>query len=94
MDFAHRILTTHLVCNGRLRLGVGAGSTAADFAALGSDFASRFRRLDESLATMRKLWTGERVGDAELGDVARGSWRAADFHRVVGRLTLDRARSA
>jgi alkanesulfonate monooxygenase SsuD/methylene tetrahydromethanopterin reductase-like flavin-dependent oxidoreductase (luciferase family) len=67
VDFAHRILTAHLICGGRLRLGVGAGSTAADFAALGMDFDSRFRRLDESLATMRKLWAGERVGEAQLG---------------------------
>lgn len=72
VDFAHRILTAHLVCAGRLRLGVGAGSTAADFAALGADFASRFRRLDESLATMRRLWAGERVGPAQLG-----TWPAA-----------------
>ena len=72
MDLAHRILTAHLVCNGRLRLGVGAGSTPADFAALGMDFASRFRGLDESLATMKRLWAGERVGDAQLG-----TWPAA-----------------
>ena len=67
MELAHRVLTTHLVCGGRLRLGVGAGSTAADFAAVGVDFASRFRQLDESLAIMRQLWAGARVGDAELG---------------------------
>jgi alkanesulfonate monooxygenase SsuD/methylene tetrahydromethanopterin reductase-like flavin-dependent oxidoreductase (luciferase family) len=72
VELAHRILTTHLVAAGRLRLGVGAGSTAADFAAIGVDFASRFRKLDESLQIMRTLWTGARVGDAELG-----SWPAA-----------------
>jgi alkanesulfonate monooxygenase SsuD/methylene tetrahydromethanopterin reductase-like flavin-dependent oxidoreductase (luciferase family) len=66
-ELAHRVLTTHLVCGGRLRLGVGAGSTAADFAAVGVDFASRFRQLDESLRIMRQLWAGARVGDAELG---------------------------
>ena len=67
MELAHRVLTTHLVCGGRLRLGVGAGSTAEDFAAVGVDFASRFRQLDASLGIMRKLWTGGRVGEAELG---------------------------
>ena len=67
MELAHRVLTTHLVCGGRLRLGVGAGSTAADFAAVGVDFAARFRQLDASLGIMRKLWTGARVGEAELG---------------------------
>lgn len=70
VELAHRVLTAHLVCRGRLLLGVGAGSTAADFAALGMDFPSRFRRLAESLALMRKLWKGARVGDAELGAAA------------------------
>jgi alkanesulfonate monooxygenase SsuD/methylene tetrahydromethanopterin reductase-like flavin-dependent oxidoreductase (luciferase family) len=67
VELAHRVLTTHLVCGGRLRLGVGAGSTGADFAAVGVDFASRFRQLDASLAIMRKLWAGARVSEAELG---------------------------
>lgn len=69
VELAQRVLTAHLVSGGRLRLGVGAGSTAADFEALGLDFASRFRRLDESLAIMRRLWAGERVGRASLEPV-------------------------
>jgi alkanesulfonate monooxygenase SsuD/methylene tetrahydromethanopterin reductase-like flavin-dependent oxidoreductase (luciferase family) len=69
VELAQRVLTTHLVSEGRLRLGVGAGSTAADFAALGLDFAARFRRLDESLAIMRRLWAGERVDGASLAPV-------------------------
>jgi hypothetical protein len=73
MELAHRVLTTHLVCGGRLRLGVGAGSTAADFAAVGVDFPSRFRALDAALGTMRTLWAGERVGEAALG----APWPAA-----------------
>jgi alkanesulfonate monooxygenase SsuD/methylene tetrahydromethanopterin reductase-like flavin-dependent oxidoreductase (luciferase family) len=73
VELAHRTLTLHLVSGGRLLLGVGAGSTAADFAAVGVDFASRFRQLDESLALMRALWTGARVGEAQLG----APWPAA-----------------
>ncbi|HTY78917.1 MAG TPA: LLM class flavin-dependent oxidoreductase [Candidatus Bathyarchaeia archaeon] len=69
VELAQRVLTTHLVSGGRLRLGVGAGSTAADFAALGVDFDLRFRRLGESLAIMRKLWAGEAVGGASLAPV-------------------------
>jgi alkanesulfonate monooxygenase SsuD/methylene tetrahydromethanopterin reductase-like flavin-dependent oxidoreductase (luciferase family) len=69
VELAQRVLTTHLVSGGRLLLGVGSGSTAADFAALGLDFATRFRRLDESLTLMRRLWAGERVGEAALGSV-------------------------
>jgi alkanesulfonate monooxygenase SsuD/methylene tetrahydromethanopterin reductase-like flavin-dependent oxidoreductase (luciferase family) len=73
VELAQRVLTTHLVSSGRLLFGVGAGSTAGDFAALGLDFASRFRRLDESLTTMRRLWAGERVDGVSLAPV----WSAA-----------------
>src|SRR5436190_9998446 len=73
VELAQRVLTTHLVSGKRLRLGVGAGSTAADFAALGLDFTARFRRLNESLSIMRRLWAGESVNGASLGPV----WPAA-----------------
>jgi alkanesulfonate monooxygenase SsuD/methylene tetrahydromethanopterin reductase-like flavin-dependent oxidoreductase (luciferase family) len=69
VELAQRVLTTHLVAGGRLLLGVGAGSTATDFAALGLDFAARFRRLDESLGIMRRLWKGQRVNGASLEPV-------------------------
>jgi len=69
VELAQRVLTVHLVSGGRFRFGVGAGSTAADFAALGVDFESRFRRLGESLAIMRRLWAGETVGGASLAPV-------------------------
>jgi alkanesulfonate monooxygenase SsuD/methylene tetrahydromethanopterin reductase-like flavin-dependent oxidoreductase (luciferase family) len=73
VDLAQRVLTTHLVSGNRLLLGVGAGSTAADFAALGLDFTARFRRLNASLEIMRRLWAGESVNGASLGTV----WPAA-----------------
>src|SRR4030095_11182221 len=69
VELAQRVLTAHLVSGGRLRLGVGGRATAPDFEALGLDYASRFRRLDESLAIMRRLWAGERVGRASLEPV-------------------------
>src|SRR5262245_49635743 len=73
VELAQRVLTTHLVAGKRLLLGVGAGSTAADFTALGLDFTARFRRLEESLAIMRRLWAGESFNGASLGPV----WPAA-----------------
>ncbi len=66
VELAHRILTAHLVSGGRLLLGVGAGSTKADFDAVGVDFATRMQALDEALAVMRRLWRGEQVGTANL----------------------------
>lgn len=66
VELAHRILTAHLVCQGRLLLGVGAGSTAADFQAVGLDFAGRMRALEEALPRMRRLWRGEKVDGVDL----------------------------
>jgi alkanesulfonate monooxygenase SsuD/methylene tetrahydromethanopterin reductase-like flavin-dependent oxidoreductase (luciferase family) len=50
VNLAREVLTAQLVCDGRLLLGVGAGSTPADFAAVGVDFDSRFRLFSRSLA--------------------------------------------
>ncbi|MCZ6872019.1 MAG: LLM class flavin-dependent oxidoreductase [bacterium] len=66
VELAHRILTTQLLCEGRLVLGVGSGSTKGDFEAVGRDFDARFPTLDEGLKIMRRLWTGEKVGPADL----------------------------
>jgi alkanesulfonate monooxygenase SsuD/methylene tetrahydromethanopterin reductase-like flavin-dependent oxidoreductase (luciferase family) len=66
VELAHRILAAHLVSRGRLLLGVGAGSTRGDFEAVGVDFDTRMRDLDEALAVMRRLWRGEAVGAANL----------------------------
>lgn len=66
VELANRVLTAHLVSGGRLVLGVGAGSTRADFDAVGADFDGRLRALDEGLTTMRRLWAGESVASARL----------------------------
>ena len=88
VELAHRILTAHLVCGGRLLLGVGAGSTKADFDAVGVPFDSRIRDMDEQLGLMRRLWAGETVGAANLHPwptalggpkILIGSWRGKEW---------------
>ena len=66
VELAHRILTAYLVCGDRLLLGVGAGSTQADFDAVGVEFDTRMRQLEQALVIMRRLWQGEKVGAAHL----------------------------
>jgi alkanesulfonate monooxygenase SsuD/methylene tetrahydromethanopterin reductase-like flavin-dependent oxidoreductase (luciferase family) len=66
VELAHRILAAYLVCGDRLLLGVGAGSTRADFDAVGVDYATRMHEFDESLDVMRRLWRGDQVGAANL----------------------------
>src|SRR5260370_38776834 len=66
VELAHRILTASLVCGNRLLLGVGAGSTRADFEAIGLDYDTRMPQFADALAVMRRLWSGEQVGAASL----------------------------
>ena len=69
---------------GRLRLGVGSGSTRADFDLLGADYDQRFRTLMRSLEIMRRAWSGEPVNGGTLSPwpgceggppVLLGAWR-------------------
>jgi probable F420-dependent oxidoreductase len=46
-----------LLCGGRLRLGLGIGWNALESRAMGFDFATRGRRLDEQVVLLRRLWT-------------------------------------
>ena len=47
---------------GRLVMGVGCGSRAVEFEALGADFDSRREKFSEALQTLRRLWTGAEEG--------------------------------
>ncbi len=50
-----------ILCDGRLRLGVGVGWNAAEFASVGADFNARGARFREQVALMRRLWTEDVV---------------------------------
>jgi alkanesulfonate monooxygenase SsuD/methylene tetrahydromethanopterin reductase-like flavin-dependent oxidoreductase (luciferase family) len=62
VELAHRVQSVQALSANRLRLGVGSGSTRADFELLGHDYDSRFRTLRSSLETMRRVWRGEATG--------------------------------
>jgi alkanesulfonate monooxygenase SsuD/methylene tetrahydromethanopterin reductase-like flavin-dependent oxidoreductase (luciferase family) len=66
VELAQRLMTLHALSGGRFIAGLGAGSTKADFDAVGVDYDSRFRQLDEALKTIRALCRGEKVGAADL----------------------------
>jgi probable F420-dependent oxidoreductase len=46
-----------LLTGGRFRLGVGLGWNRVEYEALGQDFATRGRRIEEQVMLMRRLWT-------------------------------------
>src|SRR4030081_3946591 len=43
VELAQRLLTLHGLSGGRFSAGLGAGSTVADFLAVGADYEARFR---------------------------------------------------
>jgi alkanesulfonate monooxygenase SsuD/methylene tetrahydromethanopterin reductase-like flavin-dependent oxidoreductase (luciferase family) len=45
--------------DGRLTVGVGVGGREHDYRALGAPFTERWQRMDEQVATMRRVWAGE-----------------------------------
>ena len=53
------IATLDIVSSGRAVVGVGAGWLASEWSAIGLDFASRGRRVDEAIDVCRRLWTDE-----------------------------------
>lgn len=50
-----------VLSGGRLRLGVGIGWNADEFAGMGENFRNRGRRIEEQITLLRKLWTEELV---------------------------------
>jgi alkanesulfonate monooxygenase SsuD/methylene tetrahydromethanopterin reductase-like flavin-dependent oxidoreductase (luciferase family) len=66
VELAQRLMTIHLLTDRRFVAGLGAGSTRADYDAVGVDFDQRFRLFAEGLKTVRRLCNGEQVGAAHL----------------------------
>jgi alkanesulfonate monooxygenase SsuD/methylene tetrahydromethanopterin reductase-like flavin-dependent oxidoreductase (luciferase family) len=70
-ELAQRLVTMDALTGGRFTLGVGAGSTRADFDANGVDYEARFKLLKDYLPIIRRLCNGEQVGSASLAPWAR-----------------------
>ncbi len=66
MDLAHRVFTLQQMCSAGLSLGVGAGSSVADFEALARPYALRFREFDAALAALRGIFTSGGLADSQL----------------------------
>jgi probable F420-dependent oxidoreductase len=50
-----------LLSGGRFRLGVGLGWNEVEYEALGQDFSTRGRRMEEQVPLLRRLWTERTV---------------------------------
>jgi probable F420-dependent oxidoreductase len=58
---ARAVQTLDIVSGGRVELGIGASWLAEEWAAVGLDFTTRGRRVDEALAVCKRLWSEEVV---------------------------------
>lgn len=67
---AKQVAQLALLSNHRVRLGVGSGWNHIEYEALGSDYRTRGRRLEEQVQLLRRLWS-EPVLDY-----------TGDFHRI------------
>jgi alkanesulfonate monooxygenase SsuD/methylene tetrahydromethanopterin reductase-like flavin-dependent oxidoreductase (luciferase family) len=66
---AKEVATLDVLSNGRVTLTVGVGGREQDYRSVGAPFAGRFAKLDEQVAELRRLWSGEPVveGSPPLG---------------------------
>jgi alkanesulfonate monooxygenase SsuD/methylene tetrahydromethanopterin reductase-like flavin-dependent oxidoreductase (luciferase family) len=56
---AKEVASLDVLSAGRVTMTVGVGGREHDYRALGAPFERRFARLDEQVATMRRIWRGE-----------------------------------
>ncbi len=59
--FAKQAAEVDHLCGGRLRLGIGVGTSADEFNALGADFHTRGRKCTEQMRLLSRLWTEDEV---------------------------------
>ena len=86
IELAHRVQSVQVLSGNRLRLGVGSGSTRADFDLLGYDYDHRFGTMERSLETMRRTWRGEPTNEGGVlsrwkgceggPPILMGAWRS------------------
>jgi alkanesulfonate monooxygenase SsuD/methylene tetrahydromethanopterin reductase-like flavin-dependent oxidoreductase (luciferase family) len=85
VELAHRVQSLQAMSGNRLILGVGSGSTRADFELLGYDYDHRFRTFKNDLETMKRVWNGEPVNGGTLSTwpgceggppILIGAWRS------------------
>ena len=63
LELAHRIFSLQQLCGPRLLLGLGAGSTAADFKVVGKAYETRFSDFrDQHKGLKKALETGQHLG--------------------------------
>ena len=68
---------------GRLTLGLGIGAREDDYLAASVPFKIRGKRFEEQLETMKRIWSGQRLGD-NIGPVGPSPVRSGGPEREWG----------
>lgn len=65
-ELAHRMFTLRQIAGDRLVLGVGPGSTEADFLTFGADYSDRFKRFEEQWTELKQWLATGSHGERKL----------------------------
>ena len=85
---AKELATIDVISGGRLCLGVGAGAREEDYLAVGAEFGKRrLSQLEEQIATMKRVWAGERVVDGPLRPVEPAPLQPGGPEILVGSIS-------
>src|SRR6266566_6612143 len=68
---------------GRLTLGLGIGAREDDYLAASVPFKIRGKRFEEQLETMKRIWSGQRLGD-NIGPVGPSPVRSGGPEILIG----------
>ena len=80
---AKQAATIDALSGGRLTLGLGVGAREDDFRAASTSFDDRGRRFDEQLDLMKRVWSGEPVGDG-IGEIGPPPARPGGPELLIG----------
>jgi probable F420-dependent oxidoreductase len=100
---ARSVATLDHLSAGRTIVAIGSGYAKPEFAALGTDFATREQQMQEGIAAMRAAWTGESVELESPRWSAQGNtmlprptqlphpplWRAGNSRRAIASAARD-----
>jgi alkanesulfonate monooxygenase SsuD/methylene tetrahydromethanopterin reductase-like flavin-dependent oxidoreductase (luciferase family) len=81
---ARQAASLDALSGGRFSLGVGIGVRRDDYAATGQPFETRGRRLDEQLATLRRIWSGGALEPGDLSPIGARAWRSRGPELLIG----------
>ena len=92
---AKEIATLDVISGGRVTLGVGAGAREEDYRAVGTAFEKhRLGQLEQQVATMRRVWSGESIVEGALRPVEPLPLQAGGPEILSGSLSLRSIRRA